>query len=270
MQLDHGSLSRLLETAVVAARLAGQKALELMDYVKVSTKENGEIVTAADPTCQKIIIDRIRETFPDHGFLAEESEKVELYKLSPRGEDEIWWVIDPIDGSTNYSNKMPIFAVSIAAFFEGNPVAAVIFDPAAENMFTALKDGKAQLNGRKITPSDKELNTLSCIGLNSRYTDGIPDWALKIIEENKFRNLGTVAMQLAYVASGGLQGTFIQAAKIWDIAAGVFITQIAGGKVTDFKGENIFPIDIENYQAEKIDILASAEPVHKQLLQIIG
>lgn len=270
MELDHGSLSNLLETAVVAARLAGQKAMEKMEYVKAYTKSSGDIVTAADSECQKIIIDRIRETFPDHGFLAEESENDEMFHLPPRGKEDFWWVIDPIDGTTNYSNKLPIFAVSIAVFHQGSPAAAVIFQPSTENMFTAFKDGFAQLNARRIKPSDKPLDNLSCIGLNSRYSDGIPSWAETIIQDHKFRNLGSVALQLAYVANGGLQGTFVNGAKLWDIAAGAMIAQVAGAKVTDYQGNDIFPVDLENYKLKNISVISAAKNVHDQLLNMIN
>ena len=128
MTLSNTELSRMLEAAVVAARLAGQRAMEELRYVARSVKNGSELVTQADPICQKIIIDRIRETYPDHGFLAEEGTDGKPLKLAPRSDEAIWWIIDPIDGTNNYANGLLCFSVSIAAFYEGRPVVAVIFD----------------------------------------------------------------------------------------------------------------------------------------------
>ncbi|MEA3227258.1 MAG: inositol monophosphatase family protein, partial [Planctomycetota bacterium] len=89
----------MLETAVVAARLAGQRAMEEINYVKASVKNGTELVTEADRRCQEIIIDRIKETYPDHGFIAEEGAEGKIFKQAPRGQDELWWIIDPIDGT---------------------------------------------------------------------------------------------------------------------------------------------------------------------------
>ena len=86
-------------------------------------------------------MDRIRETFPDHGFIAEEGTGGKIFKQPPRGSPQVWWVIDPIDGTNNYSHKMLLFTVSIAAMFEGQPIVGAIFEPATDSMFTAVKDG---------------------------------------------------------------------------------------------------------------------------------
>ena len=147
---EREDLSRMLETAVVAARLAGQYAMEHLNYAKTTVKNGFELVTDADPKCQQIIIDRIKETFPDHGFIAEEGKNGKILKQPPRGDEPVWWVIDPIDGTNNYSHKILLFTVSIAAMFEDSPIVGVIFEPATDSMFTAVKDGDAQLNGRRI------------------------------------------------------------------------------------------------------------------------
>ena len=128
MAMEQQALSQILETAVVAARLAGQRAMEEMNYVKATFKTETELVTDADRRCQQIIVDRIRENFPDHGFIGEEGEPGKIFKRAPRGEPSIWWVIDPIDGTNNFAHGIPIFTVSTGVLYEGRPIAGVVFD----------------------------------------------------------------------------------------------------------------------------------------------
>jgi len=136
--LNHAILSRMLETGVVAARLAGQRAMEDLDFIKVSVKNDNELVTQADIRCQHVIVDRIKQTYPDHGFIAEEGENGKMFKQFPRGSQALWWVIDPIDGTSNFSHRMLLFTVSIAVMYKGEPIVGVVFEPATDSMFTAV------------------------------------------------------------------------------------------------------------------------------------
>jgi myo-inositol-1(or 4)-monophosphatase len=111
MVLEQRDLSRILETAIVAARLAGQRAMEEINYIKASVKNATELVTQADARCQQIIIDRIKENYPDHGFVAEEGDEGKIFKQPPRGAELLWWVIDPIDGTNNFAHRMLFFAI---------------------------------------------------------------------------------------------------------------------------------------------------------------
>ena len=272
MEIDQGYLSRLLETAIVAARLAGQHAMEEINYIKSSLKSEDEIVTQADAQCQKIIVDRIKETYPDHGFIAEEGNAGKLFKQAPRGDEPIWWVIDPIDGTNNFAHGMLFFVVSIAAMYKGNPIAGVIFDPATESMFSAVKDGEAHLNGRRIQTTDEDMDRFSSVGLDSHLSaeENVPEWACKIIKSTRYRNLGATAMQLAYVAKGSMVATITDTPKIWDIAAGAIITESAGGIVTDWRGEKIFPIDTDNYEGGTFQTLASNQKTHAKLVSLLN
>ena len=167
MDLEQQDLSQILETAVVAARLAGQHAMEAMHYVKATVKNETELVTEADRRCQQIIVERIKETFPDHGFIGEEGEAGQIFKRPPRGEPAIWWVIDPIDGTNNFAHVIPVFAVSIGVLLEGRPIAGVIFDPSTDLMYTAVAGGEAQLNGRRIQCNNDDIGPLTSVGLDS-------------------------------------------------------------------------------------------------------
>ncbi|GAG94707.1 unnamed protein product, partial [marine sediment metagenome] len=111
----------MLETAIVAARLAGQRAMEEINFIKASLKTSSELVTRTDARCQKIIVDRIKENYPDHGFLAEEGDKGGIFKQPPRGAEHLWWVIDPIDGTNNFAHRMLLFTISVAVMYEGKP-----------------------------------------------------------------------------------------------------------------------------------------------------
>jgi len=270
MASNNVKLSQMLETAVVAARLAGQRAMEEIRYVKTTIKNKTEVVTQADLRCQQIIIDRIKETYPDHGFIGEEGRAGAIFKQPPRASEAIWWVIDPIDGTANFSHRMPLFTVSIAALQQGWPVAGVVFDPATDSMFTAVKAGQAQLNGRRINACEDAMSKFTSIGLDSHYDEGVPGWVCEIMRRTRFRNLGTTALQLAYVGNGSLIATVISKPRLWDIAAGALIAETAGAVVTDWHGNQLFPVDADNYQGREYKVLAANRKVHKQLLEMIA
>ena len=269
MSLEQKDLSEILETAVVAARLAGQHAMEQMSYVKAVKKNENELVTQADVQCQRIIVQRIRETFPDHGFIAEEGDGGRMFKRAPLGEPAIWWAIDPIDGTNNYAHGIPVFAVSVAALSEGEPVVGVVFQPASDSMFTAVKDGGAQLDGRRIYAGEEEIGPLTSVGLDSHFDDTLPPWVCDIIRRSRFRNFGTTALHLAYVARGGLVAALMCTPKLWDIAAGTVIAQAAGARVTDWDGGKIFPIDLDRYDGQTFQVAAANKKTHPALLQAI-
>ncbi len=269
MPLEQRDLSRLLETAIVAARLAGQRAMEEINYIKTSVKNGNELVTQTDARCQKIIIDRIKENYPDHGFIAEEGEQGKMFKQSPRGDQQLWWAIDPIDGTNNFAHRMLFFTVSISVIYQGQPIIGVIFEPATDSMFTAVKGQEAQLNSRRITASEETMDKFASIGLDSHFDNGVPDWVCEIMQRTRFRNLGTTALQLAYVAKGGLVATIASDPKLWDIAAGTVIAEAAGAIVTDWQGGKIFPLDLENYEAQQFQLLTANKKVHPKLLELL-
>ncbi len=269
MNLEQKDLSEILETAVVAARLAGQRAMEEISFAKASVKNGTELVTATDTRCQRLIMDRVKETFPDHGFIAEEGEHGKLFKRSPRGEPALWWVIDPIDGTSNFAHGIPVFTVSIAVCFEGRPIAGVIFEPATDSMYSAVEGGESQLNGRRILASSDDLNLLTSVGLDSHFGDRLPVGLGEIMTRTRFRNFGSTALQLAYVAAGGLVGNVTCTPKLWDIAAGVVIAQAAGALCTDWRGDSLFPLDLERYEGEPLPVLAANEKVLPRLIELL-
>ena len=268
MVLEKGELSGMLETAVVAARLAGQRALEEINFIRISVKNGNELVTQADALCQRIIVDQIKQTYPDHGFIAEEGESGRIFKQPPRGSEPFWWVIDPIDGTNNFAHRMLVFTVSVAVMYRGEPIVGVIFDPPTDSMFTAVKGGEAQLNGRHITAGNDKMDEFSSVGLDSHFDEGVPRWACEIMQRTRFRNLGTTALQLAYAAKGSLIGTIVNSPKLWDIAAGALIAESAGAIVSDWHGGKVFPVDLDNYNGQVLPIVVANKKVHGELLRL--
>lgn len=269
MALEQRDISQMLETAVVAARLAGQRAMEEISFLKVSIKNDSELVTQADVKCQQIIINRIKENYPDHGFIAEEGKEGKIFKQPPRGEKPLWWLIDPIDGTNNFAHKMLFFTTSIAVMYEGEPIVGVIFEPATDSMFTAVKGSQAKLNGRTISASEDTMHKYSSVGLDSHFDDGVPGWACEIMQRTRFRNLGTTALQLAYVANGSLTATIVNCPKLWDIAAGKAIVEAAGAVMTDWQGGKIFPVDLESYEGQEFQVLTANKKVHADIVKLI-
>jgi len=270
MSLEQKDLRLILETAVVAARLAGQHAMEQINYVKATKKTETELVTQTDVECQHIIMQRIRETYPDHGFIAEEGDRGRLFKQAPRGEPAVWWVIDPIDGTNNFARGIPLFAVSVAALHAGEPVAGVVFEPATDSMFTAVKGGEAQLDGRRVLAGEEEISPLTSVGLDSHFDTTVPPWACRIILESRFRNFGAAALHMAYVAKGGLVAAVICTPKLWDIAAGALIAEAADALTTTWTGEKLFPIDLDNYDGQTFRILTANRKVHPRLMEWVN
>ncbi|MFA5291698.1 MAG: inositol monophosphatase [Phycisphaerae bacterium] len=270
MAPDNKDLSRFLETAVVAARLAGQYALEHINYVKTYAKSSSELVTDADSRCQQIIIDTIMQNFPDHGIIAEEGKDNKLFKQPPRGDSDLWWLIDPIDGTNNYSQRILSFAVSIGLMSQGRPVLGVIFDPATDSMFTAAGDAPAQYNNVKIGINDKDIEFFQTIGIESLFTEGVPGWITCLQGLLRCRSLGTTALHLAYVAKGSFIAGIMHNPKLWDIAAGAFIAESAGAIVTDWKGDSLWPVDVNAYSGGPFTVLAANKKVHKKLVDMIA
>ena len=270
MSLNKINLNLMLETAVAAARLAGRLALKEQNHLKVSVKNGDEIVTQADGLCQQLIIKKIGDRFPEHGFIAEEGKGGKIFKQPPKNSQQIWWVIDPIDGTNNFAHRMPLFSVSIAAMKDGYPIAGVIYEPATDSMFTAIKDGVARLNGKRICATDEPLGRFSSVALDSYFDKKVAAWACKILQMTKFRNLGSTAIHLAYTAKGSLAAGIFSHAKLWDIAAGALIAESAGAVVSDWNGEQIFPVNLDSYSGQRFKVVAANKKAHSKIIKLIN
>lgn len=231
----------LLQVAQQAARVAGDVLQSWAERFTVSEKGPSDLVTEADLAAQNAIYDIIHARFPDHGFLGEEG----LCTLP--GQSEYRWVIDPLDGTSNYVHRFPYYAVSIGLEREGELLGGVIFDPTRSEMFAALRGQGATLNGRPIrasrfTPLSQAMVIASfphCVTANSPPIQRF----LKVLERAQaVHRSGSAALNLAYVAAGRLDGFWSTSLKPWDMAAGALIVAEAGGLVTQLNGT---PLDIE-------------------------
>lgn len=231
----------MLNIAIRAARAAGDLIVREMDRVSdisIDIKGKNDFVTEVDTQAEFTIINTIKNSYPDHAFLCEES--------GASGDSDFLWIIDPLDGTTNFLHGFPHFAVSIALQHKGRLDQAVIYDPLKQELFTASKGKGAQLNNKKIRVSGHKTIDGALLGT------GFPFGDTQKIDEfiNSFRSLypkiagirraGAASLDLAYVACGRLDGFWEFGLKPWDIAAGALIVQEAGGLVSDMRGDNQF------------------------------
>jgi len=228
----------MLNIAVRAARAAGRLAVKSFNepqHLEVESKGLHDYVTNVDKACEQVIISTILKSYPDHQILAEESGENGV-------QGDYQWIIDPIDGTTNFMRGIPHFCISIALAFKGSVQHAVVYDPVREEMFTASRGAGAQLNGYRIrVGGGKDLNgALLATGFPFRMKHFLPDYQTVF---NKFfeqaadiRRAGAAALDLAYVAAGRYDGFWEAGLKIWDTAAGDLLVREAGGVVTDFGG----------------------------------
>ncbi len=254
-------VKKIKETAIKAALMAGNKLKEKLTLVSEEIKYKGvvDLVTQADLESEKIIVEEISHAFPKHDFLSEEgSEK--------KTNSTYLWLIDPLDGTTNYAHRYPIFSVSIALQFEGEVILGVVFDPNLNELFLAEKGEGAFLNGKLIKVSD-----VDCLN-NSLLITGFP-YSIREKPEHIFdyfknftlkaqgvRRCGSAALDLCSVASGRIDGFWEVGLKPWDTAAGSLILKEAGGTLTKFDGS---PFDIFFPQ-----VLATNGKIHQEMLDV--
>ncbi len=260
----------MLTTAIHAARCAGHHALNMIETAEVSIKNSSDLVTEADHQCQTLIIEHIQSKFRGHGFVGEEGDQGRLFKRPPSDPDNIWWIIDPIDGTNNYAHGLPQFSVSIGAMQHGRPIVGVIYDPCTDHIYTATSQAEPQDNGAPIAVSDESLTLHGSIGIDSHFGDTIPPWVYELMRRTRFRNMGTTALHLAYTAKGGLAGMVLFTPKLWDIAAGCLIAEQAGAVISDWQGRPLWPMDVAAYNAGAIPSIMCNPVVHEEILTLIN
>jgi len=229
----------MLTIAVRAARKAGNliaKNYETPDAVEASQKGTNDFVTNVDRDAEHLIIDVIRRSYPQHTIISEECGEL-------IGEDQdVQWIIDPLDGTTNFIKRLPHFAVSIAVRIKGRTEVAVVYDPMRNELFTASRGQGAQLNGYRLRGGNaRDLDgTILATGfpfkLKQHATPYINVVGKLFTQCADFRRTGSAALDLAYVAAGRVDGFFEIGLKPWDFAGGELLVREAGGIVTDFMG----------------------------------
>jgi myo-inositol-1(or 4)-monophosphatase len=268
MGLSSAQITDFMQTATQAARLAGKMALEQLHHVSRILKTPSELVTQADPMCQEIIMNHIRKSFPGHGILAEEGPNNDMLMEPPTDQSNIWWIIDPIDGTNNYAHGLLCFCVSIGVFYNGSPVIGVIYDPNTDSMFAAAKGSPATCNNRPIQVGRDPISFFSGFAIDSHFDAALESGVHQVMRITRSRCIGSTALHMAYVAKGALIGALTISAKLWDIAAGVLLIEQAGGIVTPLDGKAIFPIDLNRYQSQRFRILSTNPATHSELLAL--
>jgi myo-inositol-1(or 4)-monophosphatase len=253
----------MLNTAVKAARKAGSiitRASFDVDKLTVRRKQQNDFVSEVDDAAEEAIISTLRDAYPDHGFLGEESG----YK--DRSADNLW-VIDPLDGTTNFLHGVPQYCVSIALLHKGVPTQAVVFDPNRNELFTATKGVGAYLNDRRIRVSrtDKMEDALLGTGFPFKEISHLDDYVRMLKNAMRtcsgVRRPGAAALDLAWVACGRYDGFWEMGLSPWDMAAGALLVREAGGLVGDFEGNEGF--------LDKGRIVAANSKLFASLLKLI-
>lgn len=233
----------MLNTAVKAARRAASiinRASFDIDRIKVTQKGHNDFVTEVDQAAEQAIIDVLKTAYPDHAILAEETGA----SSNLHDENDNVWIIDPLDGTTNFIHGFPQYCVSIALQQRGIITQAVIFDPTRNDLFTATKGSGAYLNEKRIRVGrrDRMADALIGTGFPFRSGDGLEEYIkmFRIMTEKcaGLRRPGAAALDLAYVAAGRLDGFFERGLQPWDMAAGSLLVTEAGGIVGTFAGES--------------------------------
>jgi len=228
----------MLNIAIRAARSAGDHIIRKMNKLsdlQVEKKGRNDFVSEVDRQAEEKIINTLLTSFPNHSILAEEQGEIE-------GSEKYRWIIDPLDGTTNYLHGFPHFAVSIACEYEGRLEHGVIYDPIKQELFAASRGDGATLNNKRIrvTRIQSTRGALLGTGFPFKHHDQLAEF-VKIFSEffttaSDIRRAGSAALDLAYVAAGRLDGFWESGLSAWDIAAGILIVREAGGVTIDYEG----------------------------------
>ena len=252
----------MLNIGVRATRAAGDFIIQCMDRMQgitVAEKSRNDFVSEVDRRAERLIIDTLQKAYPDHAILAEES--------GAQGDSDYRWIIDPLDGTTNYLHGFPQFAVSVALEHKGVLKQGIIYDPLRQELFTASRGDGAHLDGRRIRVSRRDTLEGALIGT------GFPFRSLHRLDAylDTFRQLtavtagirrpGAASLDLAYIAAGRLDGFWEYGLEAWDIAAGTLLIREAGGFVSD--------IDSGSSQVVSGNIVAGNPALHDMLVEII-
>ena len=250
-----------LETARHAAKEAGKKLSALFGHVNyVMKKGRIDLVTEADLEAEKIILKTIQSKFPDDNILSEESGK----QVQPSSRI---WLVDPLDGTTNFAHGFPFYAVSIALEIEKEIVLGIVFNPQMGEYFEAIRGGGSRLNDKpiKVSKTSRLNESLLATGfpydIHEKPEEVIKCFGKMVIRAQGIRRPGSAAIDLCYVAAGRFDGFWEQGLNPWDTAAGIVILEEAGGKVSTFDGRTYSP-----YQK---NIVAANPLIHDEMVEVL-
>ena len=253
-------IKKLVDDAIAWTREAGEVQLKYFrsSHLNIRAKFNdSDIVTEADKASEQVIINNINRTYPQHAILSEEMGGNAI-------ESDYRWIIDPLDGTTNFSNGLPLFSVSIAVEYRGEVIVGVVYAPYLDEMFHAVQGGGAWLNGKPIAPSGKESLSHSVVTTGFPVdkditTDNNLDNVSRVLPRVRgMRRLGSAAIDLCYVAAGFLDGYWEMNLHTWDVAAGQLIVQEAGACYSHFRTDR------------KISVVAATPLIFETLYSLLA
>ncbi len=250
---------RILRVAIAAAYKGGEHQRNLLGKLETVDKKGAiDLVTEADTAAEKAILETITDVFPDHSVLAEESGRRE-------GNPDCRWIVDPLDGTTNFAHGVPIFCASIAFSYRGELSVGAVLNPISGELFTAIREKGAQLNGRSIRVSDNHPLSESLLVTGFPYNfkeifDSVITRFGNCLKASRgVRRLGSAALDLCFVACGRFDGFWEQNLHPWDTAAGTLIATEAGAVVTDFSGRP--------FTVDRNEIAAANPRIHGELIE---
>lgn len=260
---DSHSHDTFLQAAVEAGQAAGALLLQYAETgFQIEYKNPINLVTDADRAAEQCVIDHLKTRFPDHRFLAEERGR------DGEGSSPYRWIIDPLDGTTNFAHSFPVYCVSIGLEYEGRCIIGVVFDPSRNELFTAIEHRGAHVNGRPIQVSETETLDSSLLVTGFAYDiretkrNNLDHFVRFALKAQGLRRTGSAALDLCYVAAGRFDGFWEVRLNPWDMAAGSVIAREAGGRLTDFSGQ-----DLSIYGQE---LVASNGRIHEAMLTVLN
>ena len=252
----------MLNIAIRAARAGGAiiaRQVDRVDTLSVSEKSRNDFVSDVDRQAERVIVDTITRSYPGHAILAEEG--------GATGESDFLWIIDPLDGTTNFLHGFPHFAVSVALKVRGRLDQAVIFDPLRQELFTASRGAGAQLDGKRIRVTRRAGLAGALLGTGFPFREianldaYLQTFAALVPRTAGVRRAGSAALDLAYVAAGRLDGFWEFGLAPWDVAAGALLVQEAGGLMSDALGTEAY--------LDSGDVVAASPRVHREMLPLL-
>ena len=254
----------MLNIAIQAARNAARiivRFVDRLDTISINEKNRNNFITQVDKLSEEEIIYTIHKAYPNHTILSEEM-KIQKY------DDDYIWIIDPLDGTTNFIHGFPQFAISIALKYRETLEIGLIYDPLRQELFTTSRGNGAQINNRKIRVSSSKQLIYALIGTGFPFKEKgllptyIETFKAVFLQSSGVRRAGSTALDLAYVAAGRLDGFWEMSLQPWNMAAGILLITEAGGLVSDFKGGKDY--------MENGNIVTGNPRIHKLLLEIIS
>ena len=260
MKLNSANINVMVKACRKASKILIRDFGEI-ENLQVSVKGPGDFVTASDKKVEKILIDELQKAKPNYSILSEEVGEI-------KNDESFRWIIDPIDGTSNFLHGIPHFAISIGLEHNSEIICGIIYDPIKDEMFTAEKGNGSYLNNQRIRVSSRS-KLKNCIIFTGGPKHGSKDNELALEEYKKFssktlvpiRKMGSASLDMAYVAAGRCDGFWQRNLNYWDIAAGIILIKEAGGFVTDFNGNDTY--------IEKKTILATNSRINKEMIEVL-